>query len=112
MSRVEVKGKRPGWSVESIALGLSNLIADGLTRWSREIGDLGGAKGGLGRRGTGGKEVLLTPLEVRCMWPMIDGTERGRCCLMRSLVSSGQVAKKPLSTALQKVDLAEKPAVA
>ena len=91
---------------------LSNSIVDGLTRWSRDRGDLGGAKGGSGIRGTGGKEVLLTPLEVRRMRLMIDGTERGICFLMRSLVSSGQVAKKPLSIALQKLDLAGKPAVA
>ena len=44
------------------------------------------------------------------MRPMIDGTERGKCFLMRLLVSSGQVAKKPLSIALQKVDFAGKPA--
>ena len=43
---------------------------------------------------------------------MIDGTKRGRCVLIRSLVSSGQVAKKPLLMALQKEDLAGKPAVA
>ena len=44
-----------------MALSLSNSIADWLTRWSLKIGDLGGAKGGSGIRGTGGKEVLLAP---------------------------------------------------
>ena len=47
-----------------MALSLLNSIAEGLTRWSREMGDLGRAKGGSGRNGMGGKEVLLTPLEV------------------------------------------------
>ena len=46
------------------------------------------------------------------MQPMIDGTERGTCFLIRSLVSSGQVAKTLLSIALQKVNLAGKSAVA
>ena len=96
-----------------MALSLSNSIAEGLTRWSRDRGDLGGAKGCSGRRGTGGKEVCLTPFEVRRMRPSrIDGIERGRYFLMRLLVSLGQVAKKPLSIALQKVDLAGKPVVA
>ena len=63
-------------------------------------------------RGTGGSKVLRTPLGVRRMRPMMEGTERGRCFLMRSLVGSGQVAKKPLSMALQKIDLAGNPAVA
>ena len=93
-------------------LSLSSSIAEGLTRWSREIGDLGWAKGGSKRKGTRGKEVLRTPLEVCRMRPMIDGTERGRCFLMSSLVSSGQVAKKLFSIALQKVDFAGNPAVA
>ena len=100
MPRVEVKEKHPGWSDEIMVLSLSNSIADGLTRWSREIENLGGAKGGSGIRGTGGNEVLLTPLEVRHILPMIDGTERGRCFLMRLLVRSGKVAKEPLSIAL------------
>ena len=95
-----------------MALSLSNLIADGLTRWSLEIQDLGGAKGASGRRGTGGKEVLLTPFGIRGMQPKIDGTKRGMFFLIRSLVSSGQVTKKPLSMALSKVDLAGKPAIA
>ena len=60
----------------------------------------------------GDKEVLRTPLEVGCIRPMIDGTERGRGFLMRALVSSGQVAKKLLSMVLQKVDLLGKPTVA
>ena len=47
-----------------MALSLSNSIADGLTRWSREIGDLGGAKGSLERSGMGGNKVLLTPFEM------------------------------------------------
>ena len=56
------------------------------------------------------REALWTPLEARRMRPIMEGTERGRCFLMRSIVSSGQVAKKPLSMALQKVDLARNPA--
>ena len=95
-----------------MALSLSNSIADGLTRWSRKIDDLGGAKGASRRRGMGGKEVLWIPLGVRCMQLMMDGTERERCFLIKSLVGSGQVAKKPLSMALQKLDLAGKPVVA
>ena len=91
---------------------LSNSIADEFTRWSRERGDLRGVKGRSDRRGTGGSEVLLTPFGMRCMQSMIDGTERGRFFLIRSLASSGQVAKKPLSIALPKVDLVGKPAVA
>ena len=87
-------------------MSLSNSIAEGLTRWSQEIGDLGGAKGGSGRSGAGGNEILLTPLEVGRIRLMIDGAERGRCFLMTSVASSGQVAKKPLSMDLQKGDLA------
>jgi len=56
--------------------------------------------------------VLRIPWGVRRMRPMMEGTDKGRCFRMRSLVSSGQVAKKPLSMALQKVDLAGNPAVA
>ena len=74
-----MKGKQPGWSVEMMALSLSNSIAERLIRWSQETGDFGGANGGLGRRGTGSNEVLLTPFEIRLMCPMMDGTERGRC---------------------------------
>ena len=106
-----MNGKRPGWSAEIMALSLSNSIAVGLTRCSWEIGDLGIANGNLGRRGTRGNDVLLTPFEILLMCPMMDGTERGRCFLMRSPVSSGQVAKNPLSMALQKVDLAGQLAV-
>ena len=47
------------------------------------MGDLGGGKGGSGRKGTGVKEVRLTPLEIYCMRPMMEGTERGRCFRMR-----------------------------
>ena len=109
---MEVNGKRPGCSVEIVASSLLNLIAEGLTRWSQEIGDLGGAKGDSGRRGTIGTKVLWTSLGVRCMWLIMEGTERGRSFLMRSLVSSGQVAKKPLSMAFQKEDFVGNPAVA
>ena len=63
------------------------------------------------RRGTGGNQILLTPFEIFLMRPMMNETERGKGFQMRSLVSWGQVAKKPLSVVLQKVDLAGKPAV-
>ena len=43
---------------------------------------------------------------------MIDGMLSGRCFLIMSLVRPGHVAKKPLSMAEQKVDLAGNPAVA
>ena len=76
---MDVNGKRPGWSEESMALSLSNSIAVGLTRCLCEIGDLGGANGSSGRRGTEGLEVLLTPFEILLMCPIMDGTERGRC---------------------------------
>ena len=81
MPQLEMKGKQPGWSVEIMALSFSNSIENGLTRWSQEIGDLGGAKGGSGRRGTGSNEVLLTPFWICLMQPMIDGTKRGRYLL-------------------------------
>ena len=58
-----------------------------------------------------GSLVLQTLFGVRRMQPMMEGTEIGRCFLIRSLVSSGQVAKKLLSIALQKVDLAGNPAL-
>ena len=112
MPHVDGKVKRPGWSVEIIALSLSNSIAEGLTRWLQQRGDLGGTKGGSGRRGIGNREMLLTPFGMRCMRSMIEGIERGRCFVIRSLVSLGQVAKKPLSIALFKVDLAAELAVA
>ena len=91
---------------------MSNSIASVLTRWSREIGDFGGAKDGLGGSGPQGRKVLQMPLGVQLMQPMMAGTERGRCFLMMLLVSSGQVAKKPLSMALQKVDFVGNLAVA
>ena len=46
--------------------------------------------------------VLRIPWGVRRMRPMMEGIDKGRCFRMRSLVSSGQVAKKPLSMAFQK----------
>ena len=96
MPQLDVEGKLPGWSVEIIA----NSIADELIRWSWETGSLGGTGGGSERRGTRGNGSH-------------DGWDRERAMFpMRSLVSSGQVAKKPLSIALEKVDLAGKPAVA
>ena len=68
--------------------------------------DLEGANGGSERRGTRGLGLLLTPFGILLMRPVMDGTKRGRFLQMRSLVSSGQVAKAPLSIAVQKVDLA------
>ena len=80
--------------------------------FDRGIGDRGGANGGSERRVAESSLALRTPFGVRRMRPMMECTEVGRCLQMRSLVSSGQVAKKLLSIALQMVDLAGNPAVA
>ena len=60
--------------------------------------------GGSERRVVEGSLVLRTPFGVRRMQSMLEGTERGRYLKMRSLVSSDQVAKKPLSIRCQRME--------
>ena len=107
-----MKGKQPSWSVEIMALRVSNSIALGLTRWVQKRRNLGGAKGSSTRGETGGLKVFLTPFGTLLTRPMIEGTERERCLQMSRFVRPGLVANTSLSMALQKVEFSEYPVVA
>ena len=58
--------------------------------------------------GTGivGTWVERMPWQVRFIFPIIVGTDLGRCLQIRVMMRPGQVAKKPLSMTCQKVGTA------
>ena len=107
MFLLEGTGNLPGRSVEIIPFRSATLKAPEMTWCLRSRRARGG-----GRGGASVADVLRMPCGTRRIRPIIWGMLSGRCFLIRSLESAGQVEKYPLSMALQKVVFGGKPAVA